>query len=74
MSVLPEVLAANDSYATGFDKGSLPMPPGRRFAILTCMDARLDPERDFQAPGQVAAACGGGEILLAPTQRLALPS
>ena len=45
MSVLPEVLAANASYAAGFDKGALPMPPGRRFAILTCMDARLDPAK-----------------------------
>ena len=45
MSVLEEVLAANDSYATNFTKASLPMPPSRRFAILTCMDARLDPAR-----------------------------
>jgi Carbonic anhydrase len=45
MSVLPEVLASNTSYAAGFDKGELPMPPGRRFAILTCMDARLDPAK-----------------------------
>ena len=45
MSVLPEVLAANDAYAAGFDKGGLPMPPGGRFAILTCMDARLDPAK-----------------------------
>jgi carbonic anhydrase len=45
MSVLSEVLAANASYAAGFDQGELPMPPGRRFAILTCMDARLDPAK-----------------------------
>ena len=45
MSVLSEVLAANESYADGFDRGDLPMPPGRRFAILTCMDARLDPAK-----------------------------
>ncbi len=33
-----EVLAANQSYVSSFgDKGKLPMPPGRRFAILTCM-------------------------------------
>lgn len=41
--VLEEVLAANESYANGFDKGDLALPPARRFAILTCMDARLDP-------------------------------
>ena len=44
--VLNEVLAANTRYAGDFgDKASLPMPPGRRFAILTCMDARLDPAK-----------------------------
>src|ERR1700712_3825966 len=46
MSVLEEVLAANDRYAASFgDKGELALPPARRFAILTCMDARLDPAR-----------------------------
>ena len=46
MSVLPEVLAANDEYAQSFgDRGSLALPPARRFAILTCMDARLDPAK-----------------------------
>jgi len=41
-----EVLAANKNYTEDFGKkGSLPLPPGRRFAILTCMDARLDPAK-----------------------------
>src|SRR5437762_3259467 len=41
-----EVLEANEGYIKSFgDKGTLPMPPGRRFAILTCMDARLDPAK-----------------------------
>jgi len=41
-----EVMAANISYAADFgDKANLPMPPGRHFAILTCMDARLDPAK-----------------------------
>jgi len=44
--VVKQVLAANESYAESFgDKGKLAMPPARRFAILTCMDARLDPAR-----------------------------
>ncbi|MGE5656983.1 MAG: beta-class carbonic anhydrase [Actinomycetota bacterium] len=44
--VLQEVLSANQEYAATFgDKGNLPLPPGRRFAILTCMDARLDPAK-----------------------------
>jgi carbonic anhydrase len=43
---LAEVLAANKAYAAGFgDKANLAMPPRRRFAILTCMDARLQPAR-----------------------------
>jgi carbonic anhydrase len=46
MSVLNEVLAANARYAAEFgDRGSLALPPARRFAILTCMDARLDPAK-----------------------------
>jgi carbonic anhydrase len=46
MSVLPEVLAANEAYAADFGaKSALGMPPARRFAILTCMDARLDPAK-----------------------------
>jgi len=45
MSVVHEVTQANESYASGFGKGDLPMPPGRKFAVVTCMDARLDPAR-----------------------------
>ena len=45
-TVLEEVLAANQAYAKNFgDKGRLAMPPARRFAVLTCMDARLDPAK-----------------------------
>jgi carbonic anhydrase len=44
--VLQEVLAANQKYAASFgDKGKLAMPPARNFAVLTCMDARLDPAK-----------------------------
>jgi carbonic anhydrase len=46
MAVVDEILAANGDYVRGFgDKGGLPLPPGRKFAILTCMDARLDPAK-----------------------------
>lgn len=44
-NILHEVLAANREYSNNFEKGDLPMPPGRHFAILTCMDARLDPAK-----------------------------
>lgn len=43
---LKAVLAANEAYAADFgEKGKLAMPPARRFAVLTCMDARLDPAK-----------------------------
>ena len=42
--ILDEVLSANEKYVSSFgSKGKLAMPPARRFAVLTCMDARLDP-------------------------------
>ena len=44
--IVGEVVAANEAYVRGFgNKGELPLPPARRFAILTCMDARLDPAK-----------------------------
>ncbi|HXV95264.1 MAG TPA: carbonic anhydrase [Gaiellaceae bacterium] len=39
------LVAANEVYADGFTKGHLPTPPGRQLAIVTCMDARLDPAK-----------------------------
>jgi carbonic anhydrase len=45
MPVRDEILQANRGYAAEFDKGDLPMPPGRRFVVVTCMDARLDPAK-----------------------------
>src|SRR6202451_2864027 len=46
MSTYDEVRAANDDYAANFGaKGGLALPPARHFAILTCMDARLDPAK-----------------------------
>jgi len=44
--VLDEVLSANEQYAASFgDRSQLALPPARGFAILTCMDARLDPAK-----------------------------
>jgi carbonic anhydrase len=46
VSVLQEVIAANEAYAASFGaKSELALPPARGFAILTCMDARLDPAK-----------------------------
>src|SRR6202046_783900 len=46
MSVRDEVLKANEEYAAAFgERSKLQIPPARHFAILTCMDARLDPAK-----------------------------
>ena len=42
MTVTDELLENNASYAGSFDKGDLPLPPGRGLAVVACMDARLD--------------------------------
>ena len=45
MSVTDELIKANEGYAAGFTKGDLPIPPGRKVAVVACMDARLIPSR-----------------------------
>lgn len=45
MTTVEEFLTANASYASTFQKGNLAMPPARKVAVLTCMDARIDPAR-----------------------------
>ena len=42
MTITDELLRNNESYAAGFDKGDLPMPPGKQVAVVACMDARLN--------------------------------
>jgi carbonic anhydrase len=45
-TVVKEVVEANKRYSSKFgDKGNLALPPARRFAVLTCMDARMDPAK-----------------------------
>lgn len=41
MNVIDEALKANEDYSRNFTSGNLPMPPGRKLAVLACMDARL---------------------------------
>jgi len=43
MNVTDELLRNNEAYASSFDKGALPLPPGKKVALLACMDARLNP-------------------------------
>ena len=45
MSVRDELLQANQEYASDFDKDDLPTPPARKLAVVTCMDARIDPAK-----------------------------
>ena len=42
MSIIDEVVKANEEHARNFSLGHLPMPPGRKLAVVACMDARLD--------------------------------
>ncbi|KAL1761817.1 carbonic anhydrase [Schizophyllum commune] len=42
MSVHELYAQNNEKYASAFDKGSLPMPPAKHVAIVTCMDARVE--------------------------------
>ena len=43
MSATDDLLQNNEAYAASFDKGDLPLPPGRKVAVVACMDARLNP-------------------------------
>jgi len=43
MSVTDELVKNNEAYAAAFDKGDLPLPPGKKVAVVACMDARLSP-------------------------------
>jgi carbonic anhydrase len=48
MSVYEEFLSANEMYSATFNvagDGAKPMPPARKVAVVTCMDARLDPAK-----------------------------
>jgi len=42
VSAISEFLDNNETYASGFSKGSLPMPPAKKIAVVACMDARLE--------------------------------
>jgi carbonic anhydrase len=43
MSVIDQLVQNAQTYAENFDKSTLPLPPGKRVAIVACMDARLNP-------------------------------
>ncbi len=43
MSSTDQLIENARGYAADFDKGGLPLPPGKRVAVVACMDARLNP-------------------------------
>ena len=45
MSSTDELIANNEAYASSFDKGDLPGAPGKKVAVVACMDARLSVDR-----------------------------
>jgi carbonic anhydrase len=42
MTATDDLLRNNEAYAASFDQGDLPIPPGKKTAVVACMDARLD--------------------------------
>jgi carbonic anhydrase len=42
LTATDELLQNNETYAASFDKADLPLPPGRKVAVVACMDARLN--------------------------------
>ncbi|KAK1447687.1 carbonate dehydratase [Colletotrichum melonis] len=48
MSAIQKIVeAASETYSSTFDKGHLALPPAKKYLVLTCMDARIDPARAF---------------------------
>ena len=45
MATFDELLGSNQTYAQDFSSGELSSPPKRKVAVVTCMDARLHPEK-----------------------------
>jgi hypothetical protein len=46
-AIQKNVEAASEKYSSGFTKGHLALPPAKKYLVLTCMDARIDPAQAF---------------------------
>jgi carbonic anhydrase len=44
MSATDDIVASNKQYVASRKAEQLPLPPSKRVAVLTCMDARILPE------------------------------
>ena len=70
MNNVEELLAHNATFAASFGAGDLPAAPARRLAILTCMDARLDPASALGlAPGDAHVIRNAGGIVTDDARR-----
>lgn len=45
--IVKNLTSSNETYASTFDKGTLALPPAKKYLVLTCMDARIDPAAAF---------------------------
>ena len=67
MAVIDQLLQNAESYASGFDRGELPLPPARKIAVVACMDARLNPYGLLglsEGDAHVIRNAGGGRFYL----------
>jgi carbonic anhydrase len=68
--LLEELLCKNREYAAGFTHGDLDAPPRLKLAIVTCMDARIDPVRILGlAPGDAHVIRNAGGVVTADVVR-----
>ena len=78
MTLTDELLRNNEAYAASFAHGDLPLPPGKKLAVVACMDARLDVHAILGlAPGDAHVIRNAGGVVtddeirsLAISQRL----
>ncbi|KAI1333265.1 beta carbonic anhydrase clade D [Xylariaceae sp. FL0255] len=45
--IVDNLVEKNAEYARSFDKGDLALPPAKKYLVVTCMDARIDPAAAF---------------------------
>ncbi len=70
MSATAQLLGNNDAYVAGFGDSALPAPPALRIAIVTCMDARIDPARALGIePGDAHVIRNAGGVVTADVLR-----
>ncbi len=73
--LVDEILAANATHAEGLDPDAIAKVPGRQLAIVTCMDARIDPSSVFGiAPGDAHVIRNAGAIVTDDVERSILLS